>query len=91
MKRRGMKIVAALVGALALAASMGAAAADTAKTLHVAFREAENGFDPQAIYDTYSDAVCSAIFDPLYRYDYYARPVKMIPNKIGRASCRERV
>ena len=21
-------------------------------------------------YDTYSDAVCSAIFDPLYRYDY---------------------
>ena len=75
-----MKIVAALVGALALAASMGAPGADMAKTLHVVFREAENGFDPQAIYDTYSDAVCSAIFDPLYRYDYYARPVKMIPN-----------
>src|SRR5439155_6039989 len=40
--------------------------ADMTKTLHVAFAVAENGFDPQAIYDTYSDAVCSAIFDPLY-------------------------
>jgi peptide/nickel transport system substrate-binding protein len=75
-----MRTVAALAGALALAASMCAPGADMAKTLHVVFREAENGFDPQAIYDTYSDAVCSAIFDPLYRYDYYARPVKMIPN-----------
>ena len=55
-------------------------AADMTKTLHVAFAIAENGFDPQAIYDTYSDAVCSAIFDPLYTYDYFARPVKMVPN-----------
>jgi len=55
-------------------------AADMTKTLHVAFATAENGFDPQAIYDIYSDAVCSAIFDPLYTYDYFARPVKMVPN-----------
>jgi ABC-type transport system substrate-binding protein len=50
------------------------------KTLRVAFAAAENGFDPQAIYDTYSDAVCSAIFDPLYTHDYFARPVQMVPN-----------
>ncbi|HEX6793929.1 MAG TPA: ABC transporter substrate-binding protein [Casimicrobiaceae bacterium] len=55
-------------------------ATDMRKTLHVAFPVAENGFDPQAIGDTYSDAVCLAIFDPLYRYDYFARPVVLQPN-----------
>jgi ABC-type transport system substrate-binding protein len=48
--------------------------------LHVAFPVAESGFDPQAIGDTYSDAVCLGIFDPLYRYDYFARPVVLEPN-----------
>ena len=57
-------------------AAVGAVAADMSKTLRVAFPIAENGFDPQAIYDAYSDAVCNAIFDPLYRYDYFARPVE---------------
>jgi ABC-type transport system substrate-binding protein len=63
-----------------LAATAGAFAADMRKTLHVAFPVAETGFDPQAIGDTYSDAVCLAIFDPLYRYDYFARPVTLQPN-----------
>ena len=58
----------------------GAPAADMTKTLHVAFPVAENGFDPQVIYDTYSDSICAAIFDPLYRLDYFARPVRMVPN-----------
>jgi oligopeptide transport system substrate-binding protein len=44
-------------------------AADMQKTLHVAFAVAENGFDPQAVYDTYSFDVCHAIFDPLYTAD----------------------
>src|SRR5690349_474382 len=57
-----------------------ALAADMSKTLHVAFPVAESGFDPQAIGDAYSDAVCLAIFDPLYRYDYFARPVALQPN-----------
>ena len=55
-------------------------ATDMRKTLHVAFPVAESGFDPQAIGDTYSDSVCLAIFDPLYRYDYFARPVVLQPN-----------
>lgn len=50
------------------------------KTLRVAFQVAETGFDPQAAYDTYSFAVIGAIFDPLYVYDYFARPVRMVPN-----------
>ncbi len=55
-------------------------AADMKKTLHVAFAVAENGFDPQAVYDTYSFDVCHAIFDPLYTYDYFARPERLVPN-----------
>jgi ABC-type transport system substrate-binding protein len=55
-------------------------AADMSKTLRVAFAVAENGFDPQAIYDSYSFEVCHAIFDPLYTYDYFARPVRLAPN-----------
>lgn len=47
------------------------------KTLHIAFAAAENGFDPQAVYDSYSFDVCHVIFDPLYTYDYFARPERL--------------
>ena len=69
--------LAALLGAVAVA---GAHAVDTNKTLRVAFPIAENGFDPQAAYDSYSFYVIGGIFDPLYVYDYFARPARMIPN-----------
>ena len=77
-----LRRAAAVLCALAIAAALasGAHAADMHRTLHVAFPVAESGFDPQAIGDTYSDAVCLAIFDPLYRYDYFARPVELAPN-----------
>ena len=55
-------------------------AADMTKTLRVAFAVAENGFDPQAVYDSYSFEVCHAIFEPLYAYDYFARPARIVPN-----------
>jgi len=57
-----------------------AQSADMAKTLRVAFPVAETGFDPQATADGYSWAVIRAIIDPLYVYDYFARPVRMVPN-----------
>ena len=69
-----------LVASIALAGGSALLAADAPRTLHVAFPVAETGFDPQAIGDTYSDAVCLSIFDPLYRYDYFARPVVLEPN-----------
>ena len=78
--RRFTWVVAVLAAILAAALPIAAPAADAAKTLHVAFPVAETGFDPQAIGDTYSDAVCLGIFDPLYRYDYFARPVVLVPN-----------
>ena len=51
------------------------------KTLHVAFTNAEGSFDPQASSDTTtSSAIIGAIFDPLYVFDYFARPLRMVPN-----------
>ena len=50
------------------------------KTLRVAVESAETGFDPQAISDLYSGFICRVIFDPLYQYDYLARPFKIIPS-----------
>src|SRR5438477_11210991 len=69
---------AVLVTALGLASL--ATAADPSKVLHVAFVAPENGFDPQATGDLYSNYVNRQIFDSLYRYDYLARPYKVIPN-----------
>ena len=40
---------------------------------------AETGFDPQAAQDLYSNTINSAIFDPLYEYDYLARPHRIVP------------
>ena len=56
------------------------ATGDTGKTLRVAFVIAETGFDPAAASDLYSNYVNREIYDPLYRYDFLARPYKVIPN-----------
>ena len=71
---------AAAVLALAALAAMAFAQSSATKTLRVAFAVAETGFDPQAAGDFYSNSVNRAIFDPLYRYDYLARPYKLVPN-----------
>ena len=49
------------------------------KTLKIAFRAAETGFDPQKIEDRYSVGICENIFDSLLSYDWLARPVKLSP------------
>ncbi|MDQ2962843.1 MAG: ABC transporter substrate-binding protein [Pseudomonadota bacterium] len=71
--------VAALATILVLAAAP-AFAADLGKTLRVAFPVAETGFDPAPVGDIYSQYVTRAIFDTLYKYDYLARPYKIVPN-----------
>lgn len=74
-------VALALSFTLALATIADAAqAADMSKTIRVAQSVAESGFDPQAISDAYSFDVCRAIFEPLYTYDYFARPARLIPN-----------
>jgi len=72
-----MRFCALLIAALL---AFPAGAADFNKTLRVAIQSPETGFDPQAMNDLYSAFVARVIFDPLYRYDYLARPFKIVPN-----------
>ena len=67
-----------LLAALALPAS----GADPAKVLRIAFQNAESTFDPALYQDTYSSMVADNIFDPMLRYDYLARPAKLVPNTL---------
>ena len=64
---------------LALACSAGPAATAPIKTLRIAFAVAETGFDPAQIFDSYSLAVTTQIFESLYAYDYLAVPAKIRP------------
>jgi len=50
------------------------------KVLRYAFEIAETGFDPAQISDYYSSTATENMFDALYRYDYLARPAKVVPN-----------
>jgi len=80
-----MKATAAAIAALAcmgLACVAGPCLAqgEANKVLRVAFPSAETGFDPQAAGDEYSNSVNRVIFDTLYKYDYLARPYKLVPN-----------
>ncbi|HET9045465.1 MAG TPA: ABC transporter substrate-binding protein [Casimicrobiaceae bacterium] len=68
------------MAALLFAVSGANAQPDPKKVLRVSFPIAETGFDPQAAGDAYSNYVNRAIFDPLYKYDYLARPYKLVPN-----------
>jgi ABC-type transport system substrate-binding protein len=74
-------VIAAVAGlAIACGAGPAGAQADPGKVLRAAFPSAETGFDPQAAGDEYSNSVNRVIFDSLYRYDYLARPYKLVPN-----------
>jgi ABC-type transport system substrate-binding protein len=50
------------------------------KVLRYSFPAGETGFDPAQVSDLYSRTVLAHIFDALYRFDYLARPVKVVPN-----------
>jgi len=60
--------------------SIPAHATDRNDTLHIVFSAAESGFDPQALSDNYSWTVANSIFDAPYKYDYFARPLRLVPN-----------
>ena len=80
---RALKRLALAALAAAVVAAAPAAArkwADPGKVLRVTFPIAETGFDPQATSDLYSGHVQRAIFEPLYAYDYLARPYRLVPN-----------
>ena len=75
------RILAAALCALATATFAQAPAAPQ-KVFRYAWSVAETTFDPQKIQDLYSDIANHAMFDPPLRYDYLARPLKMLPNTL---------
>ncbi len=52
----------------------------TLKTLRVCFQIPETGFDPAQTQDYYSNTIISHLFDAPLRYDFLARPVRLVPN-----------
>jgi ABC-type transport system substrate-binding protein len=72
------RLVPALLSLVAAASiTFAAHATDMSKTIRVAFPVDITGFDPQATNDLYSGHVNNAIFDVMYEYDYYVRPVRL--------------
>ena len=57
-------------------------AAEPQKTFRYAWEIAESNFDPQKIIDLYSNIANNAMFDPPLKYDYLARPLKLLPNTL---------
>jgi oligopeptide transport system substrate-binding protein len=76
MKRLLTSLALTVSVSLALA-QQSAHATDMSKTIRVAFPVDITGFDPQATNDLYSGHVNNAIFDVMYEFDYYVRPVKL--------------
>ena len=68
----------AFTAAFLLAFSVATAEAQK-KVLHIAFRTAETGFDPQRVFDRYSVGICENLFEGLLTYDYLARPARLVP------------
>ncbi len=66
--------------AIALALPAAAPAADMNKVFRYPFEVAETSFDPHKISDLYSNIANGSMFDPPLRYDYLARPLKLVPN-----------
>src|SRR6478735_6227787 len=68
---------------LAAAFVLAVSCAHAQKTLRYAFNIAETGFDPAQLSDLYSSNIIANLYDPPLRYDYLARPVKLLPNTLA--------
>jgi ABC-type transport system substrate-binding protein len=73
-----LKTCAAAV--LALAVTVACHAEPAPKVLHAFLSTGETALDPAVASDIASLSLLENLFDPLLRYDYLARPVKLIPN-----------
>jgi len=84
MKRReAIVAVPWLLGGGLAAAADGAASGSAGaaqKVLRYAFVAAETNFDPVRINDLYSRVVTAHVFEAPYRFDYLARPTKLVPH-----------
>jgi ABC-type transport system substrate-binding protein len=77
------KTAAALLAALLCfgqAQAQAAPATDGGKVLHMFLSTSETGLDPAVASDIASLSLLENLFDPLLRYDYLARPLKLQAN-----------
>jgi ABC-type transport system substrate-binding protein len=74
---RAAGLILAVVFSLLL--PVGPAGAATPKVLRYAMISDASSLDPVAFTDIYSSEVAGSIIEPLYRYDYLARPVQLKP------------
>ncbi|MGZ5200749.1 MAG: ABC transporter substrate-binding protein [Telluria sp.] len=78
---RNIAAAALLLGCFAVPAAAGDPAVPRAeKVLHMFLSTSETGLDPAVASDLSSLSLLENLFDPLLRYDYLARPVKLVPN-----------
>jgi len=80
------KSYAAALLALALSSGLAGAeppAAAAPKVLHAFLSTGETGLDPAVASDIASLSLLENLFDPLLRYDYLARPVKLQANTLS--------
>ncbi len=66
--------------ALAQGASAPAAGGAARKVLRYAFLVAETGFDPARVSDLYSRICIAHMHEGLFRFDYLARPARVVPH-----------
>ena len=71
-----------VAGAAAPLATVAGAAVEARpdRTLRVAFQTPETGFDPAQVQDAYSNRIIVHIFDAPLRFDFMARPARLVPN-----------
>lgn len=77
-----LSLVFALSGGVCGAS--GTSTAGQGKVLHVLFTTPESSLDPAVASDVSSLSLSENIFDPMLRYDYLARPVKLVPNTLSK-------
>jgi ABC-type transport system substrate-binding protein len=79
---RAMSPLRQTIAAFLLTAVMAAPAALAApeKVLHMFLSTSETGLDPAVASDLATLSLLENLFDPLLRYDYLARPVKLVGN-----------
>ena len=71
-----------LTAAATLACLLAAPAWGADKVLHAFLSTGETGLDPAVASDLASLSLLENLFDPMLRYDYKARPVKLVPNTL---------
>ena len=73
---------ACAAGLLVLCSLAAATAGEPQKTLHMMLSGSETGLDPAVASDLNTLSLLENVFDPMLRYDYLARPVKLQPNTL---------